>query len=306
MTGFMRKKYGFKLLFVLVLLFVAGAEVVLLKENNPRALLAGGDGPETDAGHFSRQLEEAWKLSRLGNSPAAEKKFMNVIESSDSAPRQKIQALFGLGNLCQFLSPSQPREAERYFARIVTDFPQSEVVPWAMLRIAQLQDQAGPESIDKSRSLYRDILSGYPDSGACDEAALSLAGSYFRETNPEIVRVGVETLETYLARNPDNPLVTSMLFRLSYWYQEVERDYKAALPYAARLGEMKTCNPKRWAMVYWGLGQMWSLRFEDDAKALFWYEKILEECPRDYLTYPAQKKVLQMQQRIQNTDLQDD
>ncbi len=246
----------------------------------------------------SQILSQAWKLSRVGNVPNAIKRFTKVLEDPNANRDQKVQALFGLANVYQFSSPSQPQQAQNYFHRIMTDFSGHRVVPWAMLRIAQLQNANDPEAVTKARELYQDILTDHYDSAACDEAVLSLAATYFAENDPQIVQLGLETLEKYLAQNPDNALVTSMLFRLSYWYQEVERNYQKALPHSLRLGELKTCNPKRWAMVYWGLGQIYSIQFGEYDKALPWYERIPVDCPRDYLTYPAQNKIDLMRKKI--------
>lgn len=248
--------------------------------------------------NYSKSLSEAWKLSRVGNAPKATELFEEVLESAGACERQKVQALFGLGNVYQFSSPSRPVEAENNFIEIINGFPNSEVVPWAMLRVGQLQDLHDERTRRKAREVYQSILTEYSDSPACDEAALELAGTYFAENDPEIVNLGLETLENYLAEHPDNKLVTSMLFRLSYWYQEVERDYEKALPHSIRLGELKTCNPKRWAMVYWGLGQMYSIEFGEYEKALKWYDRILIDCPRDLLTYPARKKAEKMQEKL--------
>ncbi len=254
------------------------------------------DNQEFD--NYSKSLSKAWKLSRVGNAPKATELFEEVLESAGSSDRQKVQALFGLGNVYQFASPSRPVEAENKFIEIINGFPNSEVVPWAMLRVGQLQDLNDERTRRKAREVYQTILTEYSDSPACDETVLELAGTYFAENDPEIVYLGLETLENYLAEHPDNKLVTSMLFRLSYWYQEVERNYKKALPHSIRLGKLKTCNPKRWAMVYWGLGQMYSIKFGEYEEALKWYDRILIDCPRDLLTYPARKKVEKMQEKL--------
>ncbi len=254
----------------------------------------------------SKMLSEAWELFRIGNMPGAGDIFTAIFESSTSNEQQIIQALFGLGSVCEFSSPSKPKDAENYFMMIVHSYPNSSVAPWAVLRAAQLQDIYNTEGRETARELFQGILDNYKGSSACDETILSLAGTYFVEIEPEAVAVGLKILEDYIVEEPDNLLLTSMLFRLSYWYQEVQRDYVKGFEYGLMLGEIKMCNPNRQAMQYWGLGQMLSIKFGDYKEALKWYNKVAAECPRDYLTYAAAQKAVEMQQKIHLSGVKDE
>lgn len=242
-------------------------------------------------------LTDAWTQSRMGNVPKAAEFFECVLEEAAAEPSQRVQALFGLGNVYQFCSPAQPLRAEQYFQRIVTEYPSSDVAPWAQLRVGQLQDLQNPAGRERAQELFASILDEHGDEDVADEAALSLAATYFMETDPTIVQLGLITLEEHMQRRPDNALASSMLFRLSYWYMEVERDYDKGLQYGLLLGAAGMCNPKRQAMQYWGMGQVLSLRMGKDDEALMWYQRVVDEFPRDYLTYPASQKVRQLQQQ---------
>ncbi len=288
--------------FVLAILILVYSQSCLKDDKADAQSFTAAEAAEMN----SKMLSQAWELFRVGNMPGAGDIFTAIFESYTSSEPQRIQALFGLGSVCEFSSPAKPKDAENYFMMIAHSFPNSSVAPWAVLRAAQLQDIYNTEGREKARTLFQDILSNYKGSSACDETILSLAGTYFVDTDPEVVGIGLKTLEDYIAAKPDNLLITSMLFRLSYWYQEVQRDYVKGFEYGLTLGEIKMCNPNRQAMQYWGLGQMLSIKFGDYQEALKWYNKVVAECPRDYLTYAAAQKAVEMQQKIHLSGVKDE
>jgi tetratricopeptide (TPR) repeat protein len=243
---------------------------------------------------YSDVLRQAWKAYNTSNNPKAAKLFQQVLNADNANAAERTQALFGLGiNFSYSVHPEQ-HKAKQYFLQLVDDYPQNPAAPWAIIELACLQGTDTLQERQNARKHYYNILKKYPLSTSIHEAALRLASTYFYEIEPELNSNAVKVLEEHLKKYPDNPLASTMRFRLVYWYEEVNRNYEKGLEHALVLGELKMADPYRWPMQYWNIAQMYRIKFKKPAEAIKWYQKIIDESPRDYLVYAAKQFVKEL------------
>jgi tetratricopeptide (TPR) repeat protein len=249
---------------------------------------------------YSDILRQAWNAYYTGNNPKAQKLFQQVLDSKNANEPECVQSLFGIGINFGYALHRDHEKARFSFQHIINEYPLNPAAPWALLELAYLSGTDTPEQRKTARKYYHNIFKKYPESIATHEAALRLASTYFFEIDPKLNSKAVETLENHLKKYPDNPLASIMRFRLTYWYEEVLRDYGKGLEHALILGELKMADPYRWPMQYWNIAQMYRIKFNKPLEAIKWYQKIIDECPRDYLVFAAKQYVKELSEELES------
>lgn len=235
-----------------------------------------------------------------GPTDAVSEQFEEVAEAADAEVADREQALFGVGMSAVFARPfTQPEKARAAFQAIVDEFPESRLVPWALIELGNLEferhadfDYEAPLDINEvSHRYYRKVIEEHRDSVALHEAVSRLANSYFFEIEPEYAMEGVKILEGHLQEYPDNPLISGMYFMLTKWYHTVHQDYRKSIQFAVRLGEAQLSNPWRWSFVYWHVAQTYRRGLKEVGASIPWYEKIITVTPKSHHVLMA-KQVL--------------
>ena len=262
---------------------------------------------EQGAEVYSQELEEAWLHFRRDDPASALKVFEEVASASDAPATDRMQALFGMGLSYEFMPPEpKAQEAKRAFQAIIEEFPDSTLVPWALLEMGKLSFRKTANldywnnAIDneEARTYFRRILTDYPDSVAIHEAAVRLANTYFFEVDrPESDRA-LEILQDHLELHPDNPLAPGMHLLLTIWYSNIAQDYEAAAPHAIRLGELQQSNPYRWSEVYWRVATIFHLGLGDLEEAAHWYGKLIEVTPDARQAFQAERELESIEREL--------
>ncbi len=248
---------------------------------------------------FTKELTQAWNLYFTARTAEAIEIFDEVLENEKSNPAEKAQSLFGLGT-CYSLGVGyhdKPKALE-FYTQLARQHPDNPAAPWALMRIGALYDISIEKERRSSREVFTAIIQDYPQSTAIHEAVLRLSATWFRELDSEQIQKGITLLEEHLETYPQNPLASIMHFRLAYWYASVEKDYKKSLVHRLKLAEFKMSDPHRWALQYWGIAQTYRLKTQEYDKALYWYRKLIEECPRDLLNFPAQLMIKKIEEEL--------
>jgi tetratricopeptide (TPR) repeat protein len=235
-------------------------------------------------------LRTAWKSFSMMDTDGAANLFVDLATDEETKTADKQQALYGL-IVCYEHGIPDPDfvKAMQYAEEFMEEYSDSDLAPWVMLEKGHIYQETGrPE---KAREVYKKILDKYDNSHAIHETALALANSYFYEMDEDVAGNGIDVLKQHLKEYPDNKLKRIMLFRLSYRLAETELKYEKALTYAERLGELKMCDPFRWGMQFWLLGQIYNLELGNVDKAVYWYQKIIDECEYDQRVFSAKQMI---------------
>ena len=279
-----RKYFCFLLFVVISLSLLAGVSLSDSDNDNDKISsdIAFLTSERQHAEKYADDLKKAWRAFDISDTDRAEKIFKKVLNAKDAAEVERVQALFGLGTNYQFAVPKEkPDKARECFQRILDEYPDNSIAVWSLLKMGVLEGTDSAEARERGRQYYNNVLQRHPGSLAIHEAALRLAGGYFYELEPEMAAKGIQTLEEHMEKYPDNPLASVMLFRLQFWYAEVNRDYDKSVEYGLELGEFMMADPQRWGIQLWSLAQMMRIRQNRPVESLKWYKKIVEVC-HDY------------------------
>ena len=290
---------------VIIMTFVISSEALQEQKTSENSDIAYLTTDRQQGDKFSSVLKRAWQAYNTANNPKAAGLFQEVLAADNANDAERVQALFGLGVNSGYSIHSDQQKAKQYFTQIVENYPQNPAAPWAMMELAYLLGTDTLQERNNGRKYYLQIIEKYPNSPAIHEATLRMASTYFFEIDPELNSNAVKVLEEHLKKYPDNPLVSTMRFRLAYWYEEVDRDYEKGLEHALILGELKMADPYRWPMQYWNIAQMYRIKFNKPAEAVKWYQKIVDEAPRDYLVYAAKEFIKGLSEEIKNNKTND-
>lgn len=233
-------------------------------------------------------LKSAWDAYFHANGAKAIKLFDQALSFPDRSDDKEVQALFGLGTVYAYAAGlTNIPKARNYFLHIIDNHPNSPCVPFAFLKLGLLEGRITPAERERARDYLLSAMQRDPNSLAAHEAVLRLSNLYFYEVDPALAIKGVEILENHLKQYPTNLLAYLMHFRLSYWYQDVYRDYELGLNHSLHAAKFGMSDPQRQCMVYWNIAQIYRLRMNKPEQACIWYKKIIIEYPRDYFVFPA-------------------
>lgn len=258
--------------------------------SNPTAVHLSTD--KQSAVRYSEILVRAWKFYDGKLLDQAKREFNVVLEAQDAKGDDIIQALFGIG-LCYVNTEPFPEKekALKSFQKIVEDYPGSKIAPWALMEIGNLKNEKGNTGQKEAQGVYRRVIGEYPESMAIHEAVLRLANSLFYELKDSDMNVAASLLENHLQQHPENPLASTMHFRLDYYYSQIRQDYEKCIVHAVKLGELGMSDPFRSSRQYWHIAEIYRLMLNQPDKAIPWYRKIILDIPKSEHVYAARQRL---------------
>ena len=265
---------------------------------------------EQEAAVYTEDLTDAWRRFKGDDPGGALKVFKQVAEAVDARADDRMQALFGMGLCFEFIPPEpQTGNATRCFQQPIDEYPENSLVPWALLEIGKLKFHKTANldywnnSINngEARSYFRRVLDDYPESVAIHEAAVRLANTYCFEVDRPDSDQALEILENHLEAHPDNPLAAGMHLLLTIWYSNIRQDYRAAAPYAIKLGELQQGNPYRWSESYWRVATIFHKGLGDLEEAARWYRKLIEITPTARQAFQAKRELQAIEHQLAET-----
>ena len=229
-------------------------------------------------------LDEGWQEMHFANWPKAQD-LLEQARDKASRPANRAEALYALGNLWQIRQPGADAPlARRLYERIVGEFAETMVAPWAHLALARLADNPEYESdrdVELARKPYTEILRLYPDHPTADEAALRLAMTYLEKIGDAASEdTGKAILEKHLAARPKNYLAAPMHMQLGGLEQRRER-YREAVAHWTAADEAGIPSLGDRANLYFLLGRVAENRLKDYPLAARWNEKLVTDVGRD-------------------------
>lgn len=234
-------------------------------------------------------LDSGWQELRYANWPKARDLLEQAIAESPKT-EIKAEAMYALATLWQIRQPGGSyAEAERLYARVAREFPDTPAAPWALLALARLADMPEYErdrNVDLARQLYREVLQRYADHVVADEATLRLAMTYLEKIGDTASEdIGAAMLARCIAEKPKNYLVYAMHLVLGDLAQR-RQEYPRAVGHwiAADPGIIGASDR---AALYYKIGYTAEHNLKDYALAGHWYDRIVTDVKRENRYYIA-------------------
>lgn len=239
------------------------------------------------------------------NFQMAEKAYAEALERSEDLgePLRRVRYEYALA-LWHQTPPNAGKvaEAEKVFRGLTEAAPESVIGKMSRLnlsRIAVLRDFPGDaQRIEEGRRLLEPLLEGDPANRLTHEAALRYAEAHGMEVENEAsIRKGVEFLEDWLRRFPDNPFASAAWQFLSDQYQfslKQPVDAHRSLRNAYKLGFV---NPSAAGRYLWKLARLSSENMDRPDYTVEYLKAIIRETPTSGRVWEARRWLMRIKER---------
>jgi len=253
---------------------------------------AGAAGPEGN-------LSTGWRAYSTGGFDFAEKAFLRVAKNPAASNEQLYSALLGLASTYHFsTSPDLDRAASCYerLAQVAGD----RGVCQSLLGLGMVGLARG--ELEEGRDYLSELIESYPDTRAAGEAAVYLAGSYFRFRpdkdsvggyalpDASAVQRGLEVLEERLNAYPDGPLASVIHMMLAEQYVEVS-DFSRAVDHMQAALEKGIASETNRGSVTWQIARIAEKELKDYELAAKYYTVYVRDFRRSQQYYRASESL---------------
>lgn len=252
------------------------------------AIASGCQGPGRDAAVPDNTLARAWHFYRLQESDLALQAFEQAAKGADAA-----EALYGLGLSLAWRAPDNaPEAAKKVLAEALATEPGSPWAPWCRLELARIEHiipPGGRPDFERVRAAYQEVIDGFPGHPAAHEALIHQQATLLLEGDAEEAQAMIARLTRFLAAYPDSPWATraNELYALACRPLERWEDRLDAYIRALETMEWDPDVVMNFALPYWMIAVMAEFEVGDFETARMYYQKIIDEYPRDQKTYSA-------------------
>jgi outer membrane protein assembly factor BamD len=201
--------------------------------------------------------------------------------------------------------------AREYFKQVVETYTQSPLRPDAKLAVGDTYlEEGGADNLVLAMNEFREFLSFYPTNKRADYAQYKLGMTHFKqmrapERDQAETRDAIREFQTFIARYPASELLPEARARLRDSLDRIgQADFKVGVFYFRqkwypgsidRLSALLKNDPDYSSRgeVYFYLAESY-IKIKRDAQALPYYEKLVNEFPKNEHLQDAQKRIAEL------------
>ncbi len=201
--------------------------------------------------------------------------------------------------------------AREYFKQVVETYTQSPLRPDAKLAVGDTYlEEGGADNLVLAMNEYREFLQFYPTNKRADYAQYKLGMTHFKqmrasERDQSETRDAIKEFQTFIVRYPMSPLLPEAKARLREALDRVDRaDFEVGVFYYRqkwypgaidRLSTLLKNDPEYSGrdQVYFYLAESY-MKTKREAQALPYYEKLVNEFPKNEHLQDAQKRIAEL------------
>ncbi|MFO7956180.1 MAG: tetratricopeptide repeat protein [Candidatus Brocadiia bacterium] len=266
-----------------------------------------GCGAEAGTGGPEETLSTGWRAYSTGGFDFAEKAFLRVVNDPDATEEHRYSALLGLASTHHFSTSPDLGKAVTYYERLA-DVGGERGVCQSLLGLGMVALDRGQS--EQARAHLEELIRDHPERREAGEAALYLAGSYFRPTPDEsvvgeyiladssAVQRGLEVLEGRLNAYPDNPLASVMHMMLAEQYVEVS-DYARAVEHLEAALDKGIASETNRGSVTWQIARIAERELSDYELAEKYYAIYVRDFRRTQQYYRASQSLERVRQLLE-------
>jgi outer membrane protein assembly factor BamD len=202
--------------------------------------------------------------------------------------------------------------AREYFKQVVETYTQSPFRPDAKLAVGDTYlEEGGADNLVLAMNEYREFLAYYPTNKRADYAQYKLGMTHFKqmraaERDQTETRDAIREFQTFIARYPNSELMPDVQARLREAKDRLGRaDFQVGLFYFRqkwypgsidRLSALLKNDPEYSSRgeVYFFLAESYMKLKGREAQALPYYEKLVNEFPKNEHLQDAQKRIVEL------------
>jgi outer membrane protein assembly factor BamD len=202
--------------------------------------------------------------------------------------------------------------AREYFKQVVETYTQSPFRPDAKLAVGDTYlEEGGADNLVLAMNEYREFLAFYPTNKRADYAQYKLGMTHFKqmrasERDQTETRDAIREFQTFIARYPSSPLLGDAEARLREAKDRLGKaDFQVGLYYFRskwypgsidRFSALLKSDPDYSSRdeVYFYLAESYMKLKGREAQALPYYEKLVNEFPKNEHLQDAQKRIVEL------------
>lgn len=221
--------------------------------------------------------------------------FQKAMAQSEEGSDVWQQAVFGAAMSIQQMTPpdvDKMAKAEELYGLLIQKAPKSKYIPRSMMmigRIKELRDFFDDKiNLEEARSWYQRVVDNNPQDRIAGEATFRIGATYIGTYEPDQVKKGIEVLEDWLKKHPDDPMASGMWQYLGDTYFYPLNDYRKSLDCYIKADEIGLVEKGREGGVYWRMAVMADRLLKDRDNAVKYYTKIITLVPTSGKAYESQ------------------
>lgn len=260
----------------------------------------GGCGKTAPQATPEQAMAIGWNQYRLSEYDYAAEAFESALGAAGEDTDLRARALYSLGTVWNLRRPGEdPERARAYYEEVLRIAPENDMAAWSLLALARMQHLAPVgETPDYDRVLgaYQEVMDRFPGHLAAKEAFLYRAAIRIATLEEQPIREAVAELEAFV-RQGEGEFIQPAWSLLAIAYTTLDEPDKRlhAEQRSLETTEIDPTNPfNEFAWAYWNIAAVAEFEVGDFDTARTYYNKLIEEYPRDIRVFGARKALERM------------
>jgi len=248
---------------------------------------------EPPEGSPEELIRQGWADFRLQEYDRAIRMFQAAAKKAPAASDLRLHGLYAAAATWDLRRPGENRPlAKDLYTQVVEEAPDSDWAAWSLLALAR-QKHLAPvgEILDYAaiRAAYQNVIDRFPYHLAGEEAFLFQQATWLASLEDDEARKALEATKRFIATHPDSPFISPAYDLLASVYDTLEMGEEKL---AALIKSFKTVEVDPTAFfdpqfIYWNIATTAEFDAGDLETARAYYERFIDECPRDQKHYGA-------------------
>jgi len=271
--------------------FPAGALGLLVNVGALAAFVVGcGPAPE---GSPDELIAQGWSNYRMEEYDRAIECFESAAKKAPDGSDEHLHGLYGVAATWDMRRPGEDRQlAKTVYEQVVEAAPESDWAAWSLLALAR-QKHLAPvgEILDYAaiRDAYQRVIDRFPHHLAGEEAFVFQQGTLLASLDENDAQKVVTATTQFIESHPASPFLSQAYALLSSAYGTLglgEEKLDAAIK-GYETGEVDPTVFVDPQGVYWNTAVAAEFDAGDFKTAREFYQRFIDECPRDMKHYGA-------------------
>lgn len=242
------------------------------------------------------RISQAWDFYRMAEYTLAVRYFEVASTDPQATADQRLEALYGLGNVWNLRTPEPDiPKARQYFQQVVDTGGDSTWAAWSLLALAQIERLTllnGKINVEKTSAAYQRVVDRFPNHPAGEEAFLSRQFLQITTFKPADIEKSITELKHFTETHPNSDYLSAAYTLLANAYEEQKRypDFLAMLIMALKSQKQDATDPTAESVgLLWKIASVAEFKVGDFATARTYYQKLIDEYPIDSRRYAARR-----------------
>ncbi len=149
-------------------------------------------------------------------------------------------------------------------------------------------------ALDAIRAEYQQIVDGFPNTRAAEEAAIWIGSTWIAQMTPESINTGIAYLTKWVEAHPKSDYLANAYHQLSGGY-EIQENYNDDLRVLIKWDENNQDPTANHASAWFRIARIADLKVHDEATAKAYYHKFLDKYETEARRFLAERALQRLE-----------